>query len=243
MFDSYSAMEKERAQAGLPPLALTPQEVEEVCQGLESADKDAGRPAPRPAREPGAPGSRCRGQGQGRLARGRGQGGGQVARGRAAGRRAHPRHDARRLQRRAARRGALRRVDRRRGRRGAEEDRPRLRPIRDDRPEARGVEPPRQVRPRIVGGGGVVPVAAGLPRQARPQGLQGRRRDQHRRFLAGRRRADPPGHPPARQVDGPEALPGRQRPHEEGSATRATAWPSSATSSAPARAASRPATR
>jgi aconitate hydratase 2/2-methylisocitrate dehydratase len=42
MLDSYFAMERERTQAGLPPLALTPQEVEEVCQGLETADKDAG---------------------------------------------------------------------------------------------------------------------------------------------------------------------------------------------------------
>lgn len=42
MLDSYFAMEKERTQAGLPPLALTPQEVEEVCQGLETADKDTG---------------------------------------------------------------------------------------------------------------------------------------------------------------------------------------------------------
>ena len=41
MLEAYSAMEKERAKAGLPPLALTPQEVEEVCKGLESADKDA----------------------------------------------------------------------------------------------------------------------------------------------------------------------------------------------------------
>ncbi|MGE5741047.1 MAG: bifunctional aconitate hydratase 2/2-methylisocitrate dehydratase, partial [Candidatus Aminicenantes bacterium RBG_16_66_30] len=38
MLEAYHAMEKERAKAGLPPLALTPQEVEEVCQGLESAD-------------------------------------------------------------------------------------------------------------------------------------------------------------------------------------------------------------
>ncbi|RPJ03091.1 MAG: bifunctional aconitate hydratase 2/2-methylisocitrate dehydratase, partial [Candidatus Aminicenantes bacterium] len=42
MLDSYFAMEKERAQIGLPPLPLTPQEVEEVCRGLESADKEAG---------------------------------------------------------------------------------------------------------------------------------------------------------------------------------------------------------
>ncbi|MGZ5478874.1 MAG: bifunctional aconitate hydratase 2/2-methylisocitrate dehydratase [Candidatus Aminicenantales bacterium] len=42
MLDSYFMMERERAQAGLPPLALTPQEVEEVCKGLESTDKDAG---------------------------------------------------------------------------------------------------------------------------------------------------------------------------------------------------------
>ncbi|MGZ5439013.1 MAG: bifunctional aconitate hydratase 2/2-methylisocitrate dehydratase, partial [Candidatus Aminicenantales bacterium] len=40
--EAYSEMERERAQAGLPPLALTPQEVEEVCKGLESADKDEG---------------------------------------------------------------------------------------------------------------------------------------------------------------------------------------------------------
>jgi aconitate hydratase 2/2-methylisocitrate dehydratase len=42
MLDAYSAMEKERANAGLPPLALTPQEVDEVCKGLGSADKDTG---------------------------------------------------------------------------------------------------------------------------------------------------------------------------------------------------------
>ena len=42
MLDFYFAMEKERAQAGLPPLPLTPQEVEEVCQALGSADKEQG---------------------------------------------------------------------------------------------------------------------------------------------------------------------------------------------------------
>ena len=42
MLDSYFVMEKERANADLPPLPLTPQEVEEVCQGLESADKEQG---------------------------------------------------------------------------------------------------------------------------------------------------------------------------------------------------------
>ena len=178
--------------------------------GPRIGGRGRGRPAARPARGPGVPGRRSGGQGQGRLARGRGQGSGQVARGLAGGRRAHPRDDARRLQCRAARRGALRRVDRRGGGRGAEEDRPRLRPVRDD-PEARRLEPARQVGPRIVGGGGVVPVAAGVPRQARPQGLQGRRRDQYRRFLPGRGRADPPGHSPSRPIDGPEALPGRQR--------------------------------
>ncbi len=42
MLEAYFAMEKERAKAGLPPLALAPQEVEEVCRGLETADKDKG---------------------------------------------------------------------------------------------------------------------------------------------------------------------------------------------------------
>jgi aconitate hydratase 2/2-methylisocitrate dehydratase len=42
MLDAYFEMEKERAAAGLPPLALTPAEVGEVCQGLESADKENG---------------------------------------------------------------------------------------------------------------------------------------------------------------------------------------------------------
>src|SRR5665647_1526169 len=42
MLEAYFMMEKERAETGLPPLALTPQEVEEVCKGLESTDKDAG---------------------------------------------------------------------------------------------------------------------------------------------------------------------------------------------------------
>jgi aconitate hydratase 2/2-methylisocitrate dehydratase len=44
MLDSYFAMEKERAAAGLPPLVLTPAEVEEVCRNLESADKEKGAP-------------------------------------------------------------------------------------------------------------------------------------------------------------------------------------------------------
>jgi aconitate hydratase 2/2-methylisocitrate dehydratase len=42
MLDAYFEMEKERAKAGLPPLPLTPPEVEEVCQGLGSADKAGG---------------------------------------------------------------------------------------------------------------------------------------------------------------------------------------------------------
>ena len=37
MLEDYYAMEKERAQAGLPPLPLTPKEVEEVCRGLVKA--------------------------------------------------------------------------------------------------------------------------------------------------------------------------------------------------------------
>ncbi|HDT13983.1 MAG TPA: aconitate hydratase B, partial [Candidatus Aminicenantes bacterium] len=42
MLEGYFAMEQERAKAGLPPLPLTPKDVEEVCQGLETADKDQG---------------------------------------------------------------------------------------------------------------------------------------------------------------------------------------------------------
>jgi aconitate hydratase 2 / 2-methylisocitrate dehydratase len=42
MLDSYFEMEKERAKAGLPPLALTPAEVEEVCKGLETAEGEKG---------------------------------------------------------------------------------------------------------------------------------------------------------------------------------------------------------
>ena len=42
MLDAYRTMEKERAQAGLPPLPLTPAEVEDVCRGLETAGKDEG---------------------------------------------------------------------------------------------------------------------------------------------------------------------------------------------------------
>jgi aconitate hydratase 2/2-methylisocitrate dehydratase len=44
MLDSYLAMEKERAKAGLPPLPLTPAEVTEVCEALGSADKETGAP-------------------------------------------------------------------------------------------------------------------------------------------------------------------------------------------------------
>jgi aconitate hydratase 2/2-methylisocitrate dehydratase len=42
MLDAYFEMEKERAKAGLPPLPLTPPEVEELCKGLETADKASG---------------------------------------------------------------------------------------------------------------------------------------------------------------------------------------------------------
>ncbi len=42
MLDAYFEMEKERAGAGLPPLPLTPPEVEEVCRNLESAGRDKG---------------------------------------------------------------------------------------------------------------------------------------------------------------------------------------------------------
>ena len=38
MLDSYFEQEKERAKIGLPPLALTPAEVEEVCRNLEKPD-------------------------------------------------------------------------------------------------------------------------------------------------------------------------------------------------------------
>jgi len=38
MLDSYFEQEKERAKAGLPPLPLTPAEVEEVCRNLEKPD-------------------------------------------------------------------------------------------------------------------------------------------------------------------------------------------------------------
>ncbi len=37
MLEAYREMEQERAQAGLPPLPLTPAEVGEVCRGLETA--------------------------------------------------------------------------------------------------------------------------------------------------------------------------------------------------------------
>jgi aconitate hydratase 2/2-methylisocitrate dehydratase len=37
MLDAYSVMERDRAQWGLPPLPLTPSEVEEVCRGLEAS--------------------------------------------------------------------------------------------------------------------------------------------------------------------------------------------------------------
>ena len=40
MLDSYFEQEKERAKAGLPPLPLTPSEVEEVCRNLEKPAAD-----------------------------------------------------------------------------------------------------------------------------------------------------------------------------------------------------------
>jgi aconitate hydratase 2/2-methylisocitrate dehydratase len=42
MLDAYFEMEKERAKAGLPPLPLTPAEVEEVCKGLEKPEPGKG---------------------------------------------------------------------------------------------------------------------------------------------------------------------------------------------------------
>ena len=87
MLEAYSTMEKERAKAGLPPLALTPQEVEEVCKGLESADKDAGARLRGLLENRVPPGVDPAAKVKAVLARGRGQGSGQVARGLAAGRR------------------------------------------------------------------------------------------------------------------------------------------------------------
>jgi len=40
MLDAYHEMERQRAGEGLPPLPLAPDEVEEVCRGLETADKE-----------------------------------------------------------------------------------------------------------------------------------------------------------------------------------------------------------
>src|SRR4030042_234523 len=40
MLDSYFEQEKERDKIGLPPLPLTPAEVEEVCRNLEKPDPD-----------------------------------------------------------------------------------------------------------------------------------------------------------------------------------------------------------
>ncbi|HUT08405.1 MAG TPA: hypothetical protein VMY15_06130, partial [Candidatus Latescibacteria bacterium] len=42
MLDSYFEQEKERAKIGLPPLPLTPAEVEEVCRNLEKPDPGKG---------------------------------------------------------------------------------------------------------------------------------------------------------------------------------------------------------
>ncbi len=42
MLDAYREMERQRAKEGLPPLPLTPDEVEEVCRGLETADRERG---------------------------------------------------------------------------------------------------------------------------------------------------------------------------------------------------------
>ncbi|MGZ4886564.1 MAG: hypothetical protein ACXVJK_02435, partial [Candidatus Aminicenantales bacterium] len=38
MLETYLDQEKERAKAGLPPLPLTPAEVEDVCRFLEKPD-------------------------------------------------------------------------------------------------------------------------------------------------------------------------------------------------------------
>jgi aconitate hydratase 2/2-methylisocitrate dehydratase len=42
MLEAYREMEKDRAKVGLPPLPLAPADVEEVCQGLVSADRETG---------------------------------------------------------------------------------------------------------------------------------------------------------------------------------------------------------
>ena len=214
MLDAYYEMEKERAKAGLPPLPLTPPEVEEVCKGLESADKTNG--------------ARLRGLLENRVAPGvdpaaQVKAGWLAAVAKAAVKSpVVSRQDAVRIlgtmlggfnvdplvEALADPAIAAAAAD------GPEEDRARLRPFRDRRRSGRD-ESPRQGRPRVVGGGGVVPVPARVPGQAHSQGLQGRRRDQHRRLLAGRPRPDPPRHPASRPVDGREALPRRQRRHED----------------------------
>ena len=81
--------------------------------------------------------------------------------------------------------------------------------LRRGRRARQGEERRREEGPRVLGQRGVVHLPPGRPRDDQGQGLQGRRRDQHRRLLARRRRLHPPGHPAPRPGDGQDAVPGR----------------------------------
>ena len=101
MLESYFEQENERAAAGLPPLPLTPAEVEDVCRCLEKPKPAKTASSPGPPEEQGRPGRGPGGQGQGRLAD-PGRAREDRLPGRAPdGRRVPARDDAGRLQRRA----------------------------------------------------------------------------------------------------------------------------------------------
>ncbi len=136
-------------------------------------------------------------------------------------------HDARRLQPRAADRPARRSEGRRDRRRGAEEDAADVRPVPRCEGKGRQGQRQRQGRAAELGRCRVVHLAPGSAEEHHRQHLQGGRRDQHRRPVAGARRLQPPGHSAARAGDAQEPAPRhrarRRRQARPGQVHRGTA--------------------
>ena len=209
MLEAYFKQEAEREKLGIPPLPLSPDETAEVCRLLEarrpgrptSCSPSSGtgcRPAstrrPRSRRNgwPGSPGAGSRRPSSPGRTR-------SSCSGRCSAATTSLRSSS------SSTTGARRPRPRRR----PQADHPRLRRLRHGR---------RACRPGTTHAQAVLESwAAGewflsrprLPGDADPHGLQGGRRDQHRRFLPGQARLDPARHSAPRPGDGGDALPRR----------------------------------
>ena len=187
MLAVYRQHVAERAALGIPPLPLTAQQTAEVIELLKNPPAGEEAFLRRPDHQSRAGRRRRRRQGQG-LVPGRGR-----LRHREE-RADHPRarhrtarHHAGRLQHPSAGRAARRRSRRRHRRRGAEEDAADVRRLPRRAGEGRGRQRQRQGRAAELGRRRVVHQPSGSAAEPDHHRVQGDRRNQHRRPVAGAR--------------------------------------------------------